>query len=190
MWNNRQIDKEARQEKFKSQSNELHSAIGEFIVEFEQVCQAICNNIIFILHKDGLRNQKLAHVILAGLTADPLRSMLQSLILEVRELDEYETKIIKNIFKRFKELSEKRNDIVHSTWYIGWASEDETDFSVAYGGKYYRSATSNERKNFEVTSQYFHELTKEAKKLQYLFIQLNGCLLADLSIKNNFILDS
>jgi hypothetical protein len=184
------MDKDARQKKLEKQTNELHSAIGEFIVEFEQVCHAISVCIIFILHKNGLQNQKIAHILLAGLTAEPLQSMLHSLIIEVHKPDKEEKEIIKNIFTRFKKLTEKRNETVHSTWFIGWASEDDIDFSTARGSKYYRSTTNNEIKNIEVKSQYFDELTEEARKLKGLFYRLDGCLQGECLIQNNFTLDS
>ncbi|MBD2501725.1 hypothetical protein [Anabaena azotica] len=184
------MDKEGLQKKLNEQTNELYSAIGEFIVEFEQVCHAISLNIKFILHNDGLKNQRIPDIILAGLTADPLQSMLRSLIHELRDLDETEKKIIKNIFDRLQKLIKQRNDIVHSTWFIGWGSETESDFSVAYGMKYYKSSTSNEPKVFEKTYQDFNKLTEEAKKLKDVFQRLIGCLVAGYSIKKNFIFDS
>jgi hypothetical protein len=95
--------------------NELHRAIGEFVVAFEQTCHAMQTCIIGILACAGLRDQQVVQIILAGVTAEPLRAMFESLIGERVQLNEVERGIIKNSVNRFQKLTEERNDIIHST---------------------------------------------------------------------------
>jgi hypothetical protein len=66
-----------------NQTLELHAAIGEFVVQFEHVCRAMQTAILFLLHGQGLRNQSVANILLAGYTVEPLRQLLESLIGEI-----------------------------------------------------------------------------------------------------------
>src|SRR5687767_164011 len=109
------MDEKERQEKYKAQTEELYAAIWRFAVKFEHVCHAMSNTILWALQSDGLRTQRLADAVLAGLTADPLRKIFGAVLAEVRADDEQDKKIIANVLKRVQKLTERRNDVIHRT---------------------------------------------------------------------------
>ena len=169
-----------------AQINELYANIGEFVVKFEHVCHAMQTAIIFIMHGQGLKNQQVAHIFLAGYTADPLRTLFESLIGELTNLNYKEKKIIKNILSRIQKLTEHRNDVVHSTWYIGWGNEQTQDFSEAPGHKLHKNKKGAALKAFKYKSDEFSALVEESEKLSALVMRLHGCMVCKLSIEKNF----
>ena len=133
------MDKKTRDELYENQTNELYASLGKCVVKFEQVCYAMRTTIIFILDDSGLKNQQLTNILLADHTAEPLRSILLSLIGETVPLNGNEKEIIKNIFARIQQLIGSRNEIVHSMWFIGWSNEVMIDFSEASGYKLHKN---------------------------------------------------
>lgn len=180
------MNEEERQQKFKVQTGELYRAYGEFAVKFEHVCHAVHTAMVFMLHMEGLKNQQVAHVLLAGLTADPLRSMFAALVAETQQLDNQEKKIIDSVLKRFQSLTEKRNDVIHGTWFIGWANPSDIDFSVASGLKHHRSNKGASARSFNFGAEEFQVLTQEAEALAAIFQRLHGCFVGGRSVSKNF----
>jgi len=168
------------------QTHELYASIGEFIVKFEHVCHAMQTTITFIIHGQGLKNQRVANILLAGYTADPLRTLLESLIGETVDLNNNEKNIIKNIFSRIQKITEKRNDIVHSTWFIGWGNETTQDYTDAPGHKLHKNKQGAALKAFNYKSDNFSEFVEEAEKLSSLVLRLHGCITSGFSIEKNF----
>lgn len=177
---------EERLSKRDAETSELYRTIGEFVVSFEMVCHSLQHAITFLLHGAGLRNQQASSIILSGMTADPLCNVFQSLVGELTNLSDAERAIVKNLTSRFKTLNEDRNDIIHSTWFVGWGNEKTTDFSSATGYKHHRSKRGAGVKSFERTAQDFQLLAAEAKILGKAFIRLSGCISAGISIDKNF----
>ena len=183
------MDKKKRDEIYKNQTNELYASIGKFLVNFELVCFNIRTAIIFILYDSGLKNQQLANIMLAGHTAEPLKSILHSLIGETVRLNENEKKIIKNIFARIQKLIESRNNIVHSTWFIGWSNETMIDFAEASGYKLHKNKDGSATKIFKYKKVDFEELSKEAEILSELVFRLYVCITSKFCIEKNFDFD-
>ena len=173
-------------ETLKSQSDDLYRAYGRFAVQFEHICHATHNAITFLLHKEGLRNQQVANIFLAGMTADPLRTLFVSLVGEVKSLNKAEQQIFDNVINRFQKLTEKRNDIIHGTWFIGWANEQDTEFSNAAGFKHHRNKDGATVKAFDFSAADFDKLTDEAETLSNLMSRISGCFNLDKSLTNNF----
>jgi hypothetical protein len=180
------MNEEERHKKFKDQTGELYRAYGEFALKFEHVCYAVHTALVFMLHMEGLKNQQVANVLLVGLTADPLRSMFAALVAETQKLDNQEKKIIDSVLKRFQALTEKRNDVIHGTWFIGWANPSDTDFSVASGLKHHRSNKGASVKSFNFGVEEFQALTQEAEALAAIFQRLRGCFVGGFSVSGNF----
>ncbi len=168
------------------QTSELYTNIGEFVVKFEHVCHAMQTAITFMMHGQGLQNQQVANILLAGYTADPLRTLFESLIGELTNLNDKEKKIIKNIFSRVQKLTEKRNDVVHSTWYIGWGNKQTQDFSEAPGHRLHKNKQGAALKAFNYKAEDFSVLVEEAEKLSSLVMRLHGCMVGSFSIEKNF----
>ncbi len=168
------------------QTGELYANIGEFVVKFEHVCHAMQTAIIFMIHGQGLKNQQVANIFLAGYTADPLRTLFESLFGELVKPNDNERKIIKNIFSRIQKLTEKRNDVVHSTWYIGWGNEQTQDFSEAPGHRLHKNKQGAALKSFKYKAEDFSAFVEEAEKLSSLVMRLHGCITGGFSIEKNF----
>lgn len=183
------MDKKISDELYKNQTNELHASIGKFLVNFELVCFNMRTAIISILYDSGLKNQQLANIMLARHTAEPLRSILRSLIGETVQLNENEKEIIKNIFARIQKLIESRNNIVHSTWFIGWSNKTMIDFSEASGFKLHRNKDGEDTKTFKYKKEDFKKLSKEAEILYKLVLRLHVCVSCNFSIEKNFEFD-
>lgn len=184
------MDEDKRQELREEQSAELYRAIGEFTVKFEHVCHALQTTIIFMLHKAGLQQQSVAHVILAGLTAEPLKTLFAALVAETQTLDDDEHKIVNNALMRFQSLTEKRNGIIHSTWFIGWGNEQTTDFSTADAFKYHKNKQGAAYKSLKHTVEDFALVTAEATALAGIFQRLNGCFVGGFKVAKNFSVES
>ncbi|MGY2211745.1 hypothetical protein [Pseudomonas pergaminensis] len=180
------MTEEQRMQKLKEQSKEIYAAYGEFAVKFEHVCHAVHTAMIFMLHGEGLRNQQVANVLLSGLTADPLRTIFAALVAETQELNPEDKNIISRVLKRFQKLTESRNDIIHGTWFVGYATVDATDFSRVSGLKHHRSKDGASAKSFDFSASDFQKLTQEAEALDEIFKALNGLFLMKGSIAEYF----
>ena len=121
---------------YEEQTENLYASIGRFAVEFEHVCNYLSSIIMTILTKEGLENENVIQILLADQTAEPLRALVMALIPEILELSDKDKKIVKNIITRVQELTKKRNEVVHGTWYVGWFGTDKDEFTVAPGRKY------------------------------------------------------
>ena len=179
------MNEEDRQKKLKEQSEDQYRSIGKFAVKFEHVCEAIHSTMLFMLHNEGIKNQKVIQVLLANHTAEPLRVLFESLISVTQSLSQEESKIINSVLKRFQELTSKRNDIIHGTWYIGWAATTDTDFSTAIGLKHHRNKAGTTMKRFEFSTCDFDVLTQEAEALAAIIQRLGSCFTVGFSITSN-----
>lgn len=183
------MDKKTRDVLYENQTNELYASLGKCLVKFELVCHNMRAAIIFILDDYGLKNQQVANIMLAGHTAEPLRSILLSLIGETVSLNKNEKEIIKNIFARIQQLIGSRNDIVHSMWFIGWSNDTMIDFSEASGYKLHKNKDGSVTKIFKYTKEDFEKLSKEAEILSQLVLRLYECIIGKISIEKNFDFD-
>lgn len=106
---------------------ELHQSIGEFVTAFEEVCYTVHSGVRSLLYSAGLNNQRVADVILAGMTAEPMTALYSSILAETQELDVEDRKVVDNTLKRFRALTTVRNDIVHRMWFVGGGNDQTTD---------------------------------------------------------------
>jgi len=173
----------------KSHTDEIYRAIGKFVVEFELICYWIRFGITFILHNEGLHNQNVTQILLARIGAEELRSSFESLVNELYNLNDIEKKIFKNAIKRFQDLITDRNNVVHSTWFVGYGNENSTDFKTTVGHKPDKNKSGVKWKSFSYTAENFHNLTKEANSLANIFQRLQGLLTAGISFDNEFKID-
>lgn len=180
------MNETSRQKKLIQQSDDLYREIGRFVVQFEHMCFELRAGITFTLQKFGLKNQQLAHILTSELTAEPLRTLLQSLLSEIEEFDDSDRKIFKAIFKKAQDLIKSRNDIIHGTWFIGWASEDQTDFRIANGHKLQRKASGLAVKELNYSPKDFMALSEECAETEKLVSRLWVSIINDLKISKNF----
>lgn len=183
------MDEKERTETRDLQTHELYASIGKFIVEFEHICFEMQKAILWMLRDQGLKNQQVVDILLAGYTADPLRTLLESLIGELTTTNDKERKIIKNIFSRIQKITEKRNDVAHSTWFIGWGNATTQDFSEASGHKLHKNKQGEARKSFKYKAENFNDLITEAEKLSSLVMRLYLCITYNYNIGEHFKLN-
>ena len=181
--------KHERNKKYEIQTTALYAAFGRFAVNFELICFALRQGIHWMLHSGGLRIEKLADILLTDLTAKPLQSIYRSMSSEIQELSDNDRRVIKNIFKRIDDLIEKRNDIIHATWFIEWASPKDTDFNEARGIKTDRDKKGGKIKVFRFKIKDFNKLSQEAFILFKLISRLSICLTNNFKVENNFEFD-
>ena len=175
------------QERWKKDTDELYRAIGEFVVKFEHVCHALQIGVIFMLSKAGLSNQNVAQILLAGLTAEPLRTLFESLVAETQQLNTVEKGILKDVLNRIQRLTQERNDIVHSTWFIGWGNESSADFTDASGMKFHKDKNGAVVKSFAKKAADFERLSEEADQLAKVCLRLHACFVGGNKLERNFV---
>lgn len=179
-----------RQAKLKEQSSALHAAIGRFVVEFEQMCFAMSFAVLFALHHEGLKDQQLGNAMLAGLTAAPLREMTLSMLAHLYRDDAGSVQIVRKLAARTQDLITTRNEIIHSTWFIGWASQEDTDFSRASGMKLKNTRSGPVASSLSNSVAEFDRATGDAKEIAVLYHQLLGCLMSGTPPTKYFNRDS
>lgn len=95
-------------------------------------------------------------------------------------------KVLGNVLKRIQKLTEQRNDIIHRTWFIGWASAEQEDFSIAPGWKFQSTNRGPEFKPLYYTETEFNGLSREADELTGIVLRIHGCLMLDRRFVDNF----
>lgn len=156
------------------QVNEIYQAIGEFAVKFEEVCFSIQNCIIFLLEKEGLKKQSISQILTSGLTAGPLIDLFVSLTNESEKpMSELQKIIINNSAKRFIQLFEDRNKIIHNNWFIGYGNTQTTDYSEAHGLKYCKNKEGSNPKSVKFTAEDFKQLSEKCEDLINIFFWIN-----------------
>ena len=184
------MNEEQRKRRWKRDTDELYRAIGEFLVKFEHVSFEIQRGLMFLLEGVGLRDQRVSQILLSGMTAEPLRTLYVSLIAHTHTLTKIERKIIDNAVTRFQKLIEERNDMVHSTWFIGYGNEQTVDFSEARGHKFHKNKNGWAMKSFGKKAEDFRILSQEAESLANIFRGLGACLAIGQPIEKIFLVSA
>lgn len=137
-----------------------YALIGEFVCAFESVCAEMRTAIMFLGGRTGMSDQSFVQAITTELTAMPLLRAFRSVAIE-KCSDPFETQVLDIICKRFDALISKRNTILHGTWYINYASEDQTDFSVGNGHKLKNTKSGVVTESQHVSEEDFRPLIDE-----------------------------
>lgn len=167
--------------------NKLYECYGRFAIKFEKTCGAIEILIDKILEIEGLKRKETRDIILAGLTAEPIRSLAQSLVGEYLKPSKEDEKIISSIFTQFQELTSKRNVILHSrlsTWSI---TNGEKHTAYATGYKLHKTKKGETNKDLEYSSESIIELHDEATNIFNSICCLRQCIENGNLLKNAFI---
>lgn len=166
------LNETERQTKFKVQTTALYAALGEYVVAFEMAVFSARQLLLTITSSDML-SQQLIMPAYAGLTADPIRAVLLSTCATAIKLsphyDESERvkaqAILEQICSRFALLTQTRNEIVHGTWFIGWASPFDVDFSTADGFKPKNTKTGVTQTNLSRKVEDFNLLIDDCREM-------------------------
>jgi hypothetical protein len=171
------MDEKERQEKHQQQTQELYAAIGRFAVKFEHVCHAMSDTVLWALQSDGLQTQRLANAVLSDLTAEPLRKIFGAVLAVVGDNEvQDEKRIVVKVLKQVQDLTQIRNDVIHRTWFVGWASAEQEDFSSVTGIKFKNTNKGPEFKDLSYTVKDFDDLSTQADELTEIIRAIQGCL--------------
>jgi hypothetical protein len=178
-----------RAKKYQTQTQELYALLGKFTAKFELFCLAMKTGIIFLAHLQGLKNPKLMQAITAELTASQLLKAYQSIAIDMPGLTRAGKGILSKIHKRAMALIEKRNDIIHGTWFIGWASPHDVDFSSCAGFKFKNFKQGVQMTNLKINEEEFRPIIAECEDVADLIYRAWGCFIIGSDIEKNFVVN-
>lgn len=169
------ISAEERTRLYETQTTALYAGLGEFVARFEMLVHNMRTQLLFLMTSTGLA-QTLVTPAYAELTAAPLQSVfLATFSTAIRQStahDDAEKKvgqaILEAVCKRVKSMIELRNEIVHGTWFIGWASVDQTDFNEAYGFKPKNTKVGVKHNEISRSREDFDQLIDQCNELYEL----------------------
>ncbi len=122
------MDEKERQEAYKAQTAESYRLLGEFVAEFELLMFTMRS----VLEREmggGPGGQLGVQALTVELTAWPLSKSFNSYALSRTKGNPIAQKAIPMFKDHFQKLIETRNDLLHGTHFIGWASQEQVDFS-------------------------------------------------------------
>lgn len=117
-----------RQVSYEAQTAESYRLLGEFVAEFELLMFTMRS----VLEREmggGPGGQLGVQALTVELTAWPLNKSFNSYVLSRTKGNPIAQKAISMFKDNFQKLIEIRNDLVHGTHFIGWASTEQVDFS-------------------------------------------------------------
>jgi hypothetical protein len=164
----------------------LYAALGRFIARFEHVNHAMNSVIGAILEENGLRDYKLAMAVLAGLSAEPLRRNFEAILAHVISSDLAEREIIVNVIGRIGVLAQRRNDIVHRTWFIGSTDSDNPDYSRATSIKFRKGKHGAGPDFLDLSVTEFNALSMEADELTRLVRDIGNSIISRQPLASRF----
>ncbi len=104
----------------RAQAEELLLELGRFAIAFERVCEGMRNAILVIFHSEGLKNQGMAKVVIGDKASGELQVLLGALFSELRaRTDNQDCEALHSLITEIKDLTERRNTIIHTAWRFG-----------------------------------------------------------------------
>lgn len=163
---------QAADQKHQDQIDQLMLSLGKFVVEFERVCAAVRNLIVFTFHREGLKNQALSQVIIGDKAAAELRTTFGALFEELANQDKEDKKVVQSLLGRFDKLSSVRNNLLHSEWYLGNEAGDKEleAIIVKFRTKQTKGAECRQK---PITPTLIDKYAIEARKQLVLFNRLS-----------------
>lgn len=188
-----------RDEKILKQTTEQYANIGRFIQEFELVVQALRFLPAIFLPRGNGNMQDLVNIILhhSAMTAKPLLDIYRAMATVIKKKqfeqgppdkkeEEMTEDLLKHVGKTFTEMIEKRNSIVHGTWFIGWGNEHTEDFSESPSMKGFVKKDGVEYRSIVSSMSELTNLVQELQDLRVIISRLSVCLSDDRKISRNF----
>lgn len=162
-----------KQEFTKEEIEKQKALIGEFVIRFEDINDWIRFIIQHIILKDiepvyELLSKNI-ETLLSDITAEPLRSKFDSLIVD--NFNDYPELIKFNnlLSNKLQDLTTIRNSLVHGSYRLGWKNFQGEVSSNTLSLRHSRPT----KRGFEKRSKIF--LTTELSKLNHTLIQIAGC---------------
>jgi hypothetical protein len=162
-------------EKHQQQAEEFIMELGKFVLAFERVCDVMRFLIMFMLRSQGLKNQGMEQVIVGDKASADLQVLLGAIYCELPDQDEKDRKCVKDVLKEFKEITEKRNVLLHSSWNVGNKAADEELFAATVRFR----AKQNQGSGTEVhgiSAAEVRTLSNRLERVQVLLQRLQVCI--------------
>jgi hypothetical protein len=116
---------------------EQYAALGVFVEAFEAMVNEAREGCLDILLRSGIAPMSLVEIAFhhQAMTAKPLFEILQAMIAEIikdpdaPEYPEREafSQVLRQISREYTDLTNKRNNLLHGTWFVGYSSPDDPD---------------------------------------------------------------
>jgi hypothetical protein len=146
------------------EDDRLYRAIGEYVVKFETVIGMAALGIQLILDERGLQGRRLSAIAVAKLTADPILDMFFSMAAEVGEgWTNQDRKVVSGLRKRASAMVERRNEIVHSQWVVGWLHPSDEEERRYPASRYWRDASGFKFRSLTYSPLEVERLAAEAQ---------------------------
>ena len=168
---------ETRKEKLKRQEDEQYHSVGRFVVQFEHLFFAIKNKMKILCG-----NYEEVSLLLEPFSVRQTIDVLSNLInykTKNWEKENNDKILFKKLIKDLNTLNQKRNALIHTTWFIGWQSEETTDISEFDG---YKFSSQHNFKTKKLTANEINEMTKLSQDLYNVFFTVWPI---DIYSKNN-----
>jgi hypothetical protein len=146
--------------KYEAQTAELYQALGKFVVKFEHLMWAAKHRINLLC---GLSQE--SSLLLEPYTPHQTIDLLNDLIRQRAEklsLTAEDQELFRALVSDLRSVTSERNKVIHTTWYIGWCSEKDTDFSEAHGHKF---SSQMNFKAHKVNAAIFESLSSKCDSL-------------------------
>jgi len=180
-------NKETRDNRLETQSAEQFEALGRFVQAFEHMVNAARTGIIW-MNGSGPKQQHLVRIIAshAAMTAKPLFDVFRATTNSIASAPDYnipieEKILVENLLRdvagRYEKLLKMRNNLLHGTWYIGWASAAQTSFDEFRVIKHDVSAKGISIANNPSTIQEIHLQIDKCKSLTHIISLIPTTLL-------------
>jgi hypothetical protein len=127
--------------KYDKNTKEQYESLGRFIEAFESMVQTVRVSCIGLMSLDGpKRTHRLAEIAFhhQSLTAKPLFEMFRAMTMETvtdaafrkfHEISDVDCDYFSNVFSaaslEYMDLVNKRNNLLHETWFIGYPSDED-----------------------------------------------------------------
>jgi hypothetical protein len=190
------MDEKERAALYDQQTTALYAGLGRFVATFELLVDTMRTRLLLLWNGDSIYQQRLIRPVLSELTAYPIVGVFSATMAEAIKLyvkDEADKKlasnILGNISTRLQKMVEIRNEMVHGTWLIGFASEQQTDFSEAKGFKPKNTKNGVEHRDITKTKADFDLLVDDCRMLTALVNRIVGVVQMERPVASNFVWD-
>jgi hypothetical protein len=168
------VSEETRQQRYDRQTRESFEELGRFVQSFEAMVDAARTGSLMIATNSIPQLRKVISIVFhhQALSAKPLMEIFRAIVMEFLRDDAFRSDmliddkerdtylgVIKQLHIEYEELANIRNNLLHGTWYIGYANDQQQDFEEFRVLKFRTNKTG---------SGYIDDLPKTAKELKKL----------------------
>jgi len=122
------------------QSDGIYHMIGIYIAEFSGIIAILRHGIIAMILDESQRLERSrVDAVFEKMTADPIRTAFFSMSADLSELDVEDCKLRDIFNKTVQRLTERRNEIAHADWHIGWMDAHTREMIEPTATKIYAS---------------------------------------------------